>query len=564
MENFLKQLTLKEKVAQLLCPHIKGIDYNEDDTDYIKIIKDIEEHQVGGIILFHGPLKSAMDLINTMQSKSKIPLLISSDIERGLGQIIKGGTEFPTNMAIAASHNPRLAYEHGYISAIEARLAGIHISYAPVADVNNNPDNPIINTRSYGEDPYLVASFVGQYIQGVQEAGALAAAKHFPGHGDTSEDSHAKLPILKIDKNRFNILESIPFKKAIQSNVDLIMSAHIAFPKITGEDYLPATLSKKILTGLLREELGFHGLIVSDALNMGGIRENFTEGEASVLALEAGVDILLYTEDVEGVINTIIKAIEDKRLTEERINQSLVKILDVKNRLGLFDNPLIDIKKSLENIKTEAHFEKALEVAQDSVTLISPDKYWEEFKSAHSIFTSRAGHPNLPLKQDDKINLLIIDEDESENVEEFLEREFNNRSDYFSIKDILTPSNCKGFDKSKINDDEILIIAIFSKIKAWKERSGLNASLLNLINEILKKYPNSLVLNFASPYIYNYLDQCKFFYCLYSFSEVSQIASVQALFDEIPVKGILPVSLNDFLLYTEVDAKELKRRSSFD
>ncbi len=572
MNQLMEKMSLREKIGQLLCLHIKGIDYEDKDLDYLRVRNAITEEHIGGLILFHGEAKAAVRLLNEYQDLSRLPLLVSSDIERGVGQILKGGTEFPTNMAIGATFHPEFTRMQGRITAIEARAVGIHVAYAPVADVNSNPDNPIINIRSYGEDPHWVARFVEGYIQGVQGNDVLATAKHFPGHGDTAEDSHARLPVLDITRNRFNRVESIPFRKSIESNVAQIMSAHIAFPELTQKEKIPATLSREILTGLLRDEMGFEGLIVTDALNMAGVADHFSEGEMAVLAMEAGVDILLYPKSAKVVVDSLEKAVKSGRISEKRIEESLIKILQAKEDLGLFDQRTVQLDKVLERLNTEESRQSALEVARASITLVCPNKEFVPFKgignqpsqSLTNLRTAQCpGVSWFPLFRKSPVQLVIYDEDSSDNVGESLISELSHRDPSFNKPIIATPDNISRLRDTldRLEGDKTFVIAIFSRIASWKERSGLNHKMIESIDHLLDKHPKILVISFASPYIYNELQAPNMFICTYSSTVLSQIACVEALYGEIPMRGLLPVSLKGYPLLSPVDQEELRERS---
>src|SRR5207248_2548755 len=280
VESTLRKMTLSEKIGQLLFTTYYGGFTSTDSPAYQQLLHDVQDLHVGGfIVITHGsPLGIVKSqayptavLANQLQAKSKLPLLIGADFERGTAMRYDEGTSFPTAMAVAAGGNPKDAYTMGQITALEARAIGINWVYAPDSDVNNNPANPIINTRSFGENPQRVAEFVSAFIKGVEDHGALATAKHFPGHGDTAADSHVDLPTIPASRERLEHLELVPFRAAITAGVDTIMTGHLSVPALESDPNTPATLSPKILQGLLRKELGYQGLIVTDAMDMGGI-----------------------------------------------------------------------------------------------------------------------------------------------------------------------------------------------------------------------------------------------------------------------------------------------------
>src|SRR5437588_1971886 len=297
VETTLRKMTVDEKIGQLLSTTKHGSLRATDTAAYQQSMHDVNDLHVGGFInITHGsPLGIVKSqayptavLNNQLQAKSKLPLLIGADFERGTAMRLDEGTSFPTAMAVAASGNPKDAYTVGKITALEARAVGIHWVYAPDADVNNNPGNPIINTRSFGEDPERVAQFVSEFVRGVQENGGLATAKHFPGHGDTAADSHIDLPVIRADRARLDQLELVPFRVAISMQVDSIMTGHLNVPALEPDPDTPATLSHNILTNLLRNQLGYQGLIVTDAMDMGRITVRYAPGQAAVRAVAAG------------------------------------------------------------------------------------------------------------------------------------------------------------------------------------------------------------------------------------------------------------------------------------
>src|SRR5258707_382062 len=314
VETTLRKMTADEKIGQLLFTTYHGSLTATDTAAYRQIIHDVADLHVGGFINVTqgsplGIVKSqaypTAVLNNQLQAKSKLPLLIGADFERGTAMRLDEGTSFPTAMALAAGGNLKDAYVMGKITALEARAVGVHWIYAPDADVNNNPGNPIINTRSFGEDPERVAKFVTEFVRGVQENGGLATAKHFPGHGDTAADSHIDLPVIRADRARLDSLELVPFRAAISMQVDSVMTGHLNVPALEPDPNMPATRSHNILTAVLRQQLGFHGLVVTDAMDMGGITVRYAPGEAAVRAVVAGAGCLLMPPGAGGAFRAV-------------------------------------------------------------------------------------------------------------------------------------------------------------------------------------------------------------------------------------------------------------------
>src|SRR5437764_3913385 len=335
VESTLGKMTVDEKIGQLLFTTYHGGFTATDSPAYKQLLHDVQDLHVGGfIVITHGsPLgivksqayPSAV-LANQLQSKSKLPLLIGADFERGTAMRYDEGTSFPTAMALAAAGDPKDAYTMGKITALEARATGVHWVYAPDSDVNNNPGNPIINTRSFGENPQRVAEFVSAFVKGVEDNGGLATAKHFPGHGDTAADSHIDLPVIHANRDRLEHLELVPFRAAISSGVSSVMTGHLSVPAIEPDPRTPATSSHNILTGLLRNELGYHGLIVTDAMEMGGITVRYAPGEAAVRAVAAGVDCVLMSPVPDAGVEALAGAVKSGRVSKVRMEEGVRRL----------------------------------------------------------------------------------------------------------------------------------------------------------------------------------------------------------------------------------------------
>jgi beta-N-acetylhexosaminidase len=343
VEARLRRLTLREKAAQLVMPWIAGSYTAFDDTGFARIVRWVDSLGVGGVIVSIGAPTDIAAKLNFLQRKAKLPLLVAADLEGGTAFRFTGGTGFPTNMGVGASGRDEDAEEMGRIIAREGRSVGIHITFSPVADVNNNPANPIINTRSFGGDPSAVARLVAAQVRGTQREGMLATAKHFPGHGDTETDSHLALPVVAADWRRIDSLELVPFRAAVAAGVALVMSAHIALPQVDSGLTRPATMAPNVLTGILRDSLGFRGLIVTDALDMGGVVNSYGPDEAAVQAILAGSDILLQPRDPRTAVDAVVRAVEDGRITRERLDRSVRRVLQLKQRLGLFRRRTVNL-----------------------------------------------------------------------------------------------------------------------------------------------------------------------------------------------------------------------------
>ncbi len=353
-QSILKSLSLHDRVAQLVIGVALGDVPSRKSPEYEKFRHWVHDLHIGGMIINNAVRNGiaqnaephAMALfLNQMQKLAKTPLIVAGDFERGASMRVSQGARFPYNMAIGAAGDVDNARFEGEITAREARALGVQWIFAPVADVNNNPDNPVINVRSFGENPDEVAKYVAAYIEGAHADSknrVLVTAKHFPGHGDTNVDSHLGLPLISVSRERMDAVELKPFRAAIASGVDSIMTAHMSVPAIEPDD-IPATASPKVLTALLRDELGFKGIVVTDSLEMAGFASKFSSGEGSVRALEAGADVLLMPPNPEQAIRAVIAAVEKGRITRQRIDDSVMRVLAAKVRTGVIKKKLVDL-----------------------------------------------------------------------------------------------------------------------------------------------------------------------------------------------------------------------------
>ncbi len=370
IDALLASLTVRQKIAQMMHVWAYG-EFQADESDRFKRVERlVVEDQIGGFIFSRGNIYDQAILTNKLQTLSRIPLWISQDMEFGAAMRINGTTRFAPAMALAATRDPKLDYMKGYVTAMEAKAVGVHQIFAPVVDVNNNPANPVINTRSYSENPELVSQFGVEFIRGVKAAGLVSTAKHFPGHGDTATDSHIGLPVINHDWARLSSLELVPFRAVIDAGVESVMSAHISFPKLGSEPGLPGTLDPKILTGLLRDSLGFTGLVTTDALEMEGISEHYSPGDALIRAILAGADMLLIPPDVATSLDAAVLAVERGQIPIERIDASVRRILEWKAKMGLFTQNQVDIN-ALSRLVARPEYQRAAdEVAKRSITVI--------------------------------------------------------------------------------------------------------------------------------------------------------------------------------------------------
>ncbi len=355
VDALLGSLSLRDKIAQLVVPWIPGAYSALDDETFVRMQGWVDSLHVGGLIVSVGSPYDIATKLNRLQERSPVPLLIGSDLEAGTAIRLNGGTPFPPNMGVGATGSDSDAYQLGRVTALEGRAVGIHLAFAPVADVNNNPSNPIINTRSFGEDPAAVGRLVAAEIRGLQEHGMLATAKHFPGHGDTGTDSHIALPVITADWARLDTVELVPFRSAIAAGVTAIMSAHIAMPGIDAGQLRPGTVAPNILTGILRDSLHFKGLVITDALNMAGVANEYG-ADAAVRAFVAGADLLLQPADPKAAINAMAAAVGRREISPERLDRSVRRVLELKRQLGLFRRRTVSLD-SIPDIVGRTEFE---------------------------------------------------------------------------------------------------------------------------------------------------------------------------------------------------------------
>lgn len=370
MDSLLATLTLRQKAAQLIMPWVSGAWTAADDPALATTAQLVDSLGVGGIVVSVGTPGDVVIKLNTLQRMARLPLLVAADFEAGTAFRLAGGTGFPTNMGVGAGGREADAYQMGRVIAEEGRALGVHLGFTPVADVNSNPDNPIINTRSFGGDPALVARLVAAQVRGMQEHGMVAVVKHFPGHGDTDTDSHIGLPAIDADWRRLTSQELVPFRAAVTAGAGGIMSAHIALPRLDQGRIRPATMVPEILTGVLRDSLGFDGLIVTDALDMGAVVRDYGPAEAAVQALLAGADVLLMPTDPRAAVEAVARAVEEGRVTMDRLDRSVRRMLEHKERFGLFEHRTVDPDRAGAVVGRREFSEAAREASARSLVLL--------------------------------------------------------------------------------------------------------------------------------------------------------------------------------------------------
>jgi len=529
----LRKMTVEEKIGQMVACRFVG-SFRNADSAYLRELDDlVVKSGIGGLVLFGGEVYETAELANAFQKLAKVPLLMASDFERGTGNQVTGATLFPPLMSLGAAGSEDLAYGMGRITALEGRAMGIHMTYAPVVDVNVNPDNPIINTRAVGADPGLVSRIANAFIRGAQDNGMIATAKHFPGHGDTSQDSHSLLPTIEAGLERLESVELVPFKAAVDAGVRAVMTAHLFVPALDPTPGLPATLSAPILTGVLRQKLGFRGLIVTDALEMSGVTNAFSTEEASLLAVLAGVDQLLLPPEPAKVIAYLAQAVRDGRISLRRIDESVRRILEAKAALGLQRNRFVRTDELDRKIASRPFLGQALKTFESSATLVKNER------------------GTLPLAAaGGKIAVFSLSSDLGDYFAgrafvTAMRKRFPDAAAFYADADTGREDLDDAFAKAV--GAETVVFALFSKVSAGKGSVGLEAKHVDLIKKFaaLENGPAVVVLSFGNPYFLRSFPEADVYLCLYRNTPETQDLAARALVGEMDLGGKLPVSIPD-------------------
>ncbi len=543
VEKTFARLTLEEKVGQLLAPRAFAHYLSSDAEEYREMIRCIRELKVGGLVFFQGDVSEMVLRANEAQQFSDVPLLLSADFEWGPGMRVRRSTSFPPAMALGATRDAGLVYRIGRAVAAEGTALGIQQNFAPVTEPNLNPKNPVINFRSFGEAKDLVAELATAYMLGLQDGGMIATAKHFPGHGATETDSHMRLPILTYNREDLETEELYTFRRTIEKGVLSVMTAHIALPLISAEPDRPATLSREIVTGILREDMGFSGLIVSDALEMRAITANFSPGEAAVLAVEAGVDMLLLPQDMNSAYYAILEAVRSGRLNESRIDDSVRRILTMKYISGLHLNRFVGTDKFRQVVANREHADLALEAARKSITLVRNDG------------------DVLPLQptSEKKVLVVVISDREDLRVNVGRSRVVQPNEpvgQYFSqllrgyhtnVETIrLDPrSNRIEFDtlSQRAMESDVVIAVSYVQARSYQGEIGIPEQMHAALQHIIDMDQPFILVSLGDPYfIYNFPDVDAYLTAYHS-AEPSVEAVVETIFGKNIPTGKLPVSI---------------------
>jgi beta-glucosidase-like glycosyl hydrolase len=557
VQDTLKRMTLDEKVGQLLLPSIDAVITSTDSDIYEQKLHLVRDLKVGAIHVFGGsealpaellnpnygtsgsasrrgnPLAAAT-LLNRLQLASAIPLLTTADFEGGAGYILDGATRLPRAMAIAATRDPQLAFKAGQVAGTEARAVGVTVDYYPVFDVNNNPRNPIINIRSFGEDVGLVSEMGIAYMRGVQAGGALATAKHFPGHGDTDVDTHLGLAKIDYPRERLDRVELAPFRAAVDAGLDAVMSAHIILPALDPTPGLPATLSRPILTGLLRGEMKFDGLIFTDSMLMNAITKNFGNERAAVMAVKAGVDLVVHPPDEDAAFKAIKAAVESGEIPREQIDRSVERILRAKARLGLHRSRVVDVNAVEATLGGRAHEAVNAEICQRALTLIKDDRNQVPLtvgKDASILYLSVLDYPSG--WREGAPSRTFVPE---------LKKRWP-KVTAVEISDKTTPGE---FDlvRALARRSDAVVASVFVRIASFSGRMDLSPQAAQLLESIAGDQQKPFVtVVFGNPYTAMALPKLPAEILTYEYTDAMETAAVRALAGETAIGGKLPISL---------------------
>src|SRR5262245_17620112 len=558
VERTLRGMTVDEKVAQLLVPSVSGVFASTDSATYDEWRRLVRERKVGGVHVFGGseavpsvllnpsygtggsrsrrsqPLETAA-LLNRLQREADVPLLVTADFEGGVGFQVEGATRLPRAMAMGATRDHDLVFRAGELAAREGRSLGVHVNFYPVVDVNNNPRNPIINLRSFGEDPALVGEMARAYVRGAHAGGMLATAKHFPGHGDTAVDTHLDLPTIDQPRERLDAVELPPFKAAIAEGVDAVMSSHIVLPALDPTPGTPATLSRPILTGLLREELGFDGLVFTDAMEMQAIRSHFEPGEAAARAVRAGADLLLVPPDPEAAFRGIRAAVERGEIAREDLDRSVRRILRAKARLGLARQREVDLMAIATELGGRHRARTALDIASRAITLLKDDG------------------STLPLALPSGARVLYVSlVDYASGWREgapgrTLVAELKKRFPQATAVEVSDRTSAAELDLVRAlgRNVELVVAAVFVRVAAGSGRIDIGAAQTALLEDLAAAPSRPTVaIVFGNPYVGLLAARGPAVLLTYEFGDAPEEAAVKALFGESPIGGKLPIALS--------------------
>jgi beta-N-acetylhexosaminidase len=556
VEDTLRKMTVDEKVGQLIVPALDSTYLATDSAEFDRLTADVVTLHVGGFHVFGGKAAtpavlldpnygatilgdpfSAASLLNRLQALSTIPLLNTADFEAGVGFRLQGATVFPRQMAVGAAGDPTLAFQAAKITATEARAVGVHVDFSPLADVNNNARNPVINTRSFGEVPDQVGRLTAAYVGGLHAGGMLATLKHFPGHGDTDVDSHLGLPIIRQPRERLDAVELPPFKAGLAAGADAVMTAHIELPALDAGEFSPASLSQPIITGLLRQEMKFQGLVYTDSMSMEAVTARLTPGEAAARAIEAGDDIVLHPPDEAAAVAGIKAAVARGTVSMAQLDESVRRILTAKARLGLQKTKTVALEDvpRLVGGRQRAAVAEALEAK--AITLVKDDRNQIPLRvpaDAAVLYLSVLDYPSgwgiaapsrtvIPELKQRWPNLTAI--------------ELSDRSTTPELD--LVRTTAPHYDA--------IVCSVFVRTASGSGRQDLAAPLTQLLTDLARataRTPRPFVtVVFGNPYVVQGMPTLPAVLLTYDFYDLAEHAAVRALAGESPITGKLPIAI---------------------
>ncbi len=545
IDRTLAALTPRQRIAQLIMPWVGGGYSAEGSSDFEQVRKWVEEDEVGGLVLSIGsPLSYALKL-NALQRRADVPLLIASDMENGPGMRLGnsyafpsllpqgGGTVFPPVMALGATRSPDLAFELGRVLGLEARAVGVHLAFGPVLDVNSNPLNPVINTRSFGEDPDLVSAMATAYVRGARSAGLMTTAKHFPGHGDTHVDSHISLPTIGANRAQLDTVDLPPFRAAADAGIDAVMTAHIAVPAVEGDTAPPATLSRVFMTDILRTDLGFRGLLVTDAMTMGAVARRYGATEPLLLALEAGADVLLMPRNVTDAIATVAAAVASGRISAARIDFSARKIIEMKVRAGLHRGRIVEMDSIPTIVNVPAHVATAATIAERSIVL------------------ARDSTDAVPLARGTRLLSLTYAESDDPIAGRVFDPELRSAGHAVTSARVGSQTGAPEYAAllARLDSVDAVVISAYVSPRAYGGSVGAEAGFSQFMRELTARKRPVIAVSFGSPYLLSYFPGVHAYMLAWGGAPVSQTAAAQALVGRAAVTGKLPVSIPPYNSY---------------
>jgi len=556
-DKTLRKLSTEEKVGQLFMIWCRAGFLNVDNPEYLQLREAMDKYHVGsfamtvhvdGPFLLRSEPYEAAELLNRLQKDSKLPLLFAADFERGVATRLMGSTNFPHAMAFGADGKLQDAEAFGRITAHEARAIGVHWNFFPDADVNSNPANPIINTRSFGEDPKQVGDLVTAYIKGAREGGMLTTVKHFPGHGDTATDSHLGVASVNGDRAHLDSIELPPFKQAIAAGVDSVMVAHVTVPALDSDPNHVATISPTVVSDLLEKHLGFKGIIVTDALDMAGLTHLFAKdiGRAAVEAFKAGNDLLIIPADLAASYESMVKAVKSGEISRQRLDHSVLKILKTKAALGLNTSRTVDLKSIAATVGKPEDLAFGQQVADSAVTLVRDNGKVIPLKSKG---TARAALPYMSREEthNDVVAVLFSDDVRTESGRAF-GREFHARVPDSRVI-YVDPRIAAGMSEEvlkAVDQAQTVIAAVYVIPTAGKV--GNSVAMADATGALLQQVldhaaAKTAVIAMGNPYLAADFPKIETYMCTFSNATVSEVAAVKAIFGEIPIRGHLPVTI---------------------